>query len=95
MTEIMLDATAWQSRDDLYAELLPALGAPSWHGHNLDALDESFRAGGILRVEYPLLIFIRNLDNIQPSIRGYLTKLASLITDLHDVNGINIKLEFL
>jgi len=44
---IELDARTWRSQDDAYAALLPVVGAPSWHGHNLDALSDSLVAGSI------------------------------------------------
>ena len=38
MRTIALDGGRWSSLDDLYDQLLTALGAPDWHGRNADAL---------------------------------------------------------
>ena len=53
MKEINLDARAWRNRDDFYGALLPSLGAPHWHGRNLDALNDSLAALHILGIEVP------------------------------------------
>lgn len=44
---IDLDAREWRVVEDAYAVLLPAIGAPHWHGHNLDALNDSLVTGSI------------------------------------------------
>lgn len=37
MKLIELDASGWTKPLDFYLALLPQLGAPDWHGLNLDA----------------------------------------------------------
>lgn len=54
MKVITLDAVAWASPDDFYSALLPQLGAPVWHGRNLNALDDSLGGGSINALEPPL-----------------------------------------
>jgi RNAse (barnase) inhibitor barstar len=53
---IELDGSSWQTKEDFYLALLSALGAPEWHGHNLDAMEETLRGGDINRVNPPLSI---------------------------------------
>jgi RNAse (barnase) inhibitor barstar len=43
--EITLDAAAWRVFRDIHAAMLPALGAPDWHGPNLDAVYDALVAG--------------------------------------------------
>jgi hypothetical protein len=62
MRIIELDARGWSKPDDFYAALLPELGAPEWHGHNANALNDSVIWGGINAVNPPLMIRIRGLD---------------------------------
>ena len=38
---IDIDASRWVSSGDLYDAILPQLGAPDWHGANMNALTES------------------------------------------------------
>lgn len=59
---IELDASDWQISDDFYLALLPKLGAPGWHGHNLDALWDTLTDGQINQVNPPLEIFIRGMS---------------------------------
>ncbi len=59
MKIITLDASEWRNLDDFYLALLPELGAPDWHGHNLNALYDSL-SGGINEVEPPFHVTVRN-----------------------------------
>ena len=56
--QIELDGSLWKTEKDFYSALLLALGAPDWHGHNLDALEESLRAGDINQINAPIQITI-------------------------------------
>ena len=47
MRRIELDAKSWMKILDFYQDLLKALGAPEWHGRNLNALIDSMIWGGI------------------------------------------------
>ena len=61
MRTIELDATRWTTAWDFYNALLPALGAPTWHGQNINALIDSVIWGGINAVEPPFTIRIRHI----------------------------------
>ena len=82
MKEIALDASAWQKRDDFYDALLPALGAPGWHGRNLDALNDSISGDNISAVRLPFRIKITNTASVPADLQGYLFKFADLLTEL-------------
>jgi hypothetical protein len=58
MRTIELDATNWKSILDFYNALLPAIGAPAWHGKNPNALVDSMIWGGINAVQPPYTIKI-------------------------------------
>ena len=51
MRIIELDATKWKTYDDFYNAPLPSIGAPKWHGQNLNALVDSMIWGGINAVD--------------------------------------------
>ena len=61
MRIVELDASRWDKPDDFYDALLPELGAPKWHGHNPNALNDSVIWGGINAVNPPLLIRVCGL----------------------------------
>jgi len=63
MRELLLDASTWRSRDDFYDAFFNAVGAPSWHGRNLDALHDSIGSGEINKIEVPYRIVVRNLSS--------------------------------
>ena len=92
MKEISLDASEWRDRDDFYDALLPALGAPTWHGRNLDALNDSISGGDISAIRLPIRIEITNSAAVPSELRDYLAKFADLITDLKTDRACDIAL---
>src|SRR5574337_372345 len=58
MRVIELDATNWPTTGDFYDALLAAIGAPEYHGRNLNALVDSMVWGGINAVEPPYVVRI-------------------------------------
>lgn len=82
MQRIVLDGVAWQTGNDFYAALLDALGAPAWHGHNLDAINDSFTSGDINRVNPPFAIRIVGSDRMGPQARAMVTRFCEHIDGL-------------
>jgi|SRR5271165_674516 len=68
MEIIELDTTRWTNVADLYAELLPALGAPAGHGTSVNALIDSIIWGGINQVSPPLLIRFLHTSQLPESV---------------------------
>lgn len=68
MRIIDLDAAKWKTPDDFYNALLPELGAPEWHGHNPNALNDSVIWGGINAVNPPLTIRVRRLSLVPEAV---------------------------
>jgi RNAse (barnase) inhibitor barstar len=68
MRIIELDASNWTTVLDFYDALLPALGAPEWHGKNVNALVDSIVWGGINAVEPPYTIRISGLNASRPEV---------------------------
>ena len=89
MKVICLDASDWQTQEDFYSALLPQLGAPEWHGRNLDALEDSLR-GGINELAPPFKVQVERANSLPDAMRQFLSKVASVFDDvrsekLHDV----------
>ena len=93
MELIRLDASEWQSPDDLYSALLPKLGAPDWHGRNLDALFDSL-SGGINRLEPPFEVEIVGAGQLSPDMKVFVDKVASVFEDAHAEFGAEVSLRF-
>jgi len=92
MKEILLDSSTWESPDDFFSALLPELGAPTWHGHNLDALDDSL-FGGINEVEPPFSVTIRRSSNLSPEMVAFLVRVATVFADARRNSGVDISFE--
>ena len=69
LREIELAASNWATVRDFYDALLFALGAPPWHGRNINALIDSMVHGGINKVEPPYAIRIHGLDRAPKEVR--------------------------
>jgi len=67
--------------DDVYDGLLKALGAPDWHGRNLDALIDSMGTGSINEVEPPYLIRIEHSEAMPHELRGMLRDLGRYVEE--------------
>jgi len=93
MIEFELDATAWKSSDDFYQALLAILGAPDWHGHNLDALADSIFTGGINKVDPPFRIIVREAGELPASLQATLFKMAQMFEEGPRAPGAKAHLE--
>jgi hypothetical protein len=69
MQLIELDGSKWVTVMDFYDALLTALGAPRWHGRNVNALVDSMIFGGINAMEPPYRIRVRGISNAPPEVR--------------------------
>lgn len=63
MRELILDASAWRTADDVYNSFFK-VGAPEWHGRNFKALHDSIETGNINAIEVPYRLIVRNSDSI-------------------------------
>ena len=84
MREIVIDAETWAAADDVYNAFLRAVGAPSWHGHNFNALRDSISLGRINEIEVPYLIRIRNYSSIRPDAQSMARDFVELIKRLRE-----------
>jgi len=92
MKMILLDASGWQTTADFYDALLPKLGAPDWHGRNLDALDDSL-FGGINEVEPPFNVIVINSSALSTKLRDFITQVAEVFTNARQEYGQDVSFE--
>jgi len=93
MRVISLDASRWDSPEDFYSAFLPQLGAPAWHGHNLDALDDSLGGGGINALEPPFRVEIDGAENLSESMKQFLSDVERLFADVRAETQKQIEFE--
>jgi RNAse (barnase) inhibitor barstar len=79
--EIVISAAEWKNADDFYVAFLAAVGAPSWHGRNLDALWDSIVAGSINRTEPPYRVRITGIGQIPNGCREMIDNFRALIEE--------------
>jgi RNAse (barnase) inhibitor barstar len=82
MKELVLDDSSWNKPADLYNVFFRAVGAPSWHGRNFNALIDSIETGQINAIEVPYCIVIRNYDRIGSGAVKITADFVSLIKEL-------------
>jgi RNAse (barnase) inhibitor barstar len=82
MKEVVLDATRWSTKDDIYDAFFRAVGAPEWHGRNLDALRDSIAGGSINQLEVPYRLVVRNYNRIAGDAKRMADDFIDLIHEL-------------
>jgi RNAse (barnase) inhibitor barstar len=92
MKEIVLDGKNWNEDDDVYDAFFAAVGAPSWHGRNFNALRDSIVVGQINKVEVPYLIKIKNYGSMGSGAKGIAASFVQLIKELRE-SGCPVDIE--
>ena len=82
MKVISLDASRWLSPDDFYSAILPELGAPAWHGRNLDALDDSLGGGGINGLEPPFRVEVTGAYKLAEPMQHFLAEVERVFAEV-------------
>ena len=82
MRELVLNGAEWRTKDDVYDAFFRAVGAPSWHGRNLDALNDSIGTGQINAVEVPYCIVIQNYSLVGVEARQMASNFVDLIHEI-------------
>ncbi|MFI5108209.1 MAG: barstar family protein [Terriglobales bacterium] len=82
MRELVLDASEWRTKDDVYDAFFAAVGAPKWHGRNLDALNDSIGTGQINGIEVPYRVVITHYGKISGSALRMTDLLVELLQEL-------------
>lgn len=82
MKELVLNGAAWAGNDDVYTSFFRAVGAPTWHGRNFDALIDSIKAGQINTIEVPYRVVIQNYSKVGPGARQIASDFVDLLRDL-------------
>jgi RNAse (barnase) inhibitor barstar len=87
---IVLDVTGCTTTAELNEAAAKVLGAPDWHGRNLDAWWDSLRSDDINEVRAPYTIVIRGSRTVPADLAEYVRRFASLFDDARAEYGISI-----
>jgi len=82
MKELVLDGAGWNTTDDVYDAFFKVVGAPSWHGRNFNALNDSIAGGRINDVEVPYRLVIENYDLIGISAKKMTDDFIDLVHEI-------------
>ena len=77
--DLRLDGRLWHTADDFYSAYFRAVGAPDWHGRNLDALWDSLTGGDINRRNPPFRVHISGVSEMGDEVRRTVEQFAALI----------------
>jgi RNAse (barnase) inhibitor barstar len=82
MKELILDASSWKTKDDVYDSFFKAVGATEWHGRNFDALIDSIETGSINAIEVPYRLVIKHYDSIGVGAKKMADDFVDLIREI-------------
>jgi RNAse (barnase) inhibitor barstar len=82
MRELILDGSNWKTKDDVYDSFFKAVGAPEWHGRNLDALNDSIAGGQINAIEVPYRLIVEHHGRVGEGARKMAADFVALIREL-------------
>ncbi|HTW36102.1 MAG TPA: barstar family protein [Rhizomicrobium sp.] len=94
MNFVDLDASQWKTPLDFYEALLAALGAPRWHGRNINALIDSMVYGGICELEPPLIVRVTGTGNLPDDVRDDLIFTILALGEARTEKGDEAAVEF-
>ncbi len=82
--ELVLDGKNWTTPDNVYHAFFEAVGAPIWHGHNLNALRDSICVGRINKIDLPYSIRIKNYALIGTAAKKMAADFVQLVKELKE-----------
>jgi hypothetical protein len=91
MKELFLNGAKLKTADDVYDAFFRAVGAPSWHGKNCNALNDSIAGGNINDVEVPYCVVIQNYSLIGAEAKKMMDDFIGLIHEI-EARGCPVKI---
>ncbi|MEQ9258224.1 MAG: barstar family protein [Roseovarius sp.] len=90
MKRIYIDVSEFRTTDTFYRALLSELGAPDWHGHNLDALWDSITGGDINEITPPYHVEVSGSQRVPTELSTLLNRVKSLFEEAKADRGIDV-----
>jgi RNAse (barnase) inhibitor barstar len=91
---IELDGTTWARTDDFYNAYFAAVGAPEWHGRNLDAVWDSLTGGDINQRNLPYRVRIKGTSQMSADARELVGRFQGLVHQAQQA-GHSVEVELL
>ncbi len=93
MKPIVIDWPKFNTREDFYASVLSQMEAPGWHGHNLDALQDSWVTGGICHSGPPFDFAFHRCENAKDEMKEFLQTVAQIAHESVSAHGGRIRVQ--
>ena len=90
MKRIYIDVSGCRTTETFYRMLLSELGAPDWHGHNLDALWDSITGGHINEIAPPYHVEVSGSQRVPMELATLLNRVQSLFEEAKTERGIDV-----
>jgi RNAse (barnase) inhibitor barstar len=84
MRTATLDASNWNKVSDFYDALFQAIGAPDWHGRNINALVDSIVYEGINSLQPPYALTIINAAQLLEPIKTEVALAAEAVREARE-----------
>jgi RNAse (barnase) inhibitor barstar len=81
MKIVLIDWSVIRNQEDFYVSVLAQTDAPSWHGHNLDAISDSWVTGGICPDGPPFNFVFRGHKDVRPDVRQFSEAVSKLVRE--------------
>jgi RNAse (barnase) inhibitor barstar len=91
---IALNGSRWENASDFYEAYLAAVGAPEWHGRNLDPLWDSLIGGDINQRNPPFHVQISGTAQMGDGARELVKRFKALIAEARAA-GHSVDIELL
>ena len=82
MRELIMDASTWETDEDIFRWFFRVVAAPPWHGKNFDALSDSIKGGQINEIEVPYRLVLANYDQVDLAVKPESDRFIELIREL-------------
>ena len=90
MNSVVIDWPRIADLEGFYSAVLPHTGAPTWHGHNLDAIQDSWITGDICSGGPPFTFVFRGCKDIKSHMQEFSESVVEIASESVRIHGGNI-----
>ena len=88
MSAVVVDWSQINSRAAFFELALPQLGAPEWHGKNLDALSDSVIGDDLNELKSPYTVQFRNADKITDDLLEFSRQVSDIFAQASEEHAV-------
>ena len=88
MSTVVVDWSQIDSRAAFFELVLPQLGAPDWHGNNLDALNDSVIGDDLNELKAPYTVHFRNADKVRDDLLEFSRQVSDIFAQASEEHAV-------